>query len=376
MKFIDLQKQQDQHHPDGGVLKNKIIDNITKVINHGQFILGPEVTEIEEILSDYVGVKYCISTSSGTDALLISLMALDIQPGDEVITTPFSFIATAETITLLGAIPIYADINPKTYNIDPNQIEALITEKTKAIIAVSLYGQTANMKEINEIANKHGLKVIEDAAQSFGATHHQLKSCGLSTIGTTSFFPSKPFGCYGDGGACFTNDKNLAQRIRAISIHGQVERYLHKEIGLNGRLDTIQAAVLLAKWGIFEKEIKLRQEVANLYTTKLNSIGINSTPYIDTYNTSVYAQYTIKVKQRSEVISILKESGIPSAVHYPIPLCQQPALNNNKSPQSNGTHINALTASNEVISLPMYPYLTEENINRIISSLKDAIKLD
>tara|TARA_B100000579_G_C22844512_1_gene863546 strand:+ start:676 stop:1806 length:1131 start_codon:yes stop_codon:yes gene_type:complete len=374
MKFIDLEKQQTQVHPSGGILKDKILSNIKEVMTHGKYILGPEVSTLEETLKKHIGTDHCIATGSGTDALLVSLMALKIKKGDEVITTPFSFIATAETIALLGAIPVYVDIDPKTFNIDPEKIEEFISTKTKAIIAVSLYGQPADFEKINKIAKKHSLPVIEDAAQSFGALSHNKKSCSLSTIGVTSFFPSKPLGCYGDGGACFTDDDDLAEDIRRISRHGQKKRYFHTDLGINGRLDTIQAAVLLAKWPVFLKEVELRNKIANLYTEKLNSNGIHSTPLIEKHNKSVFAQYTIRVKERAKVISSLKESGIPTSVHYPIPLFQQPALKeiNNKSALKECLYKNSLKASQEVLSLPMHPYITEETIEKVTKSLKEA----
>ena len=244
-------------------------------------------------------------------------MALGIKPGDEVITTPFSFFSTVETILLLKAKPVFVDIDEFTYNIDPKLIESAISKKTKAIIAVSLYGQPANFKEINKIGKEHDIPIIEDGAQSFGSTHHKLKSCGLSTIGTTSFFPSKPLGCYGDGGACFTNDEELAKNIREISIHGQNKRYSHNQIGLNGRLDTIQAAILLSKLDLFEFEVESRIKIGSRYTSKLKEKGLNTTPFISPENTSVYAQYTIQVKNRDNVIENMKNRGIPTSVHYP-----------------------------------------------------------
>ena len=374
MEFIDLKAQQLQKLPDGMVLKDKIMENIEKVLKHGKYILGPEVSELEEKLKKYIKIKHCIACSSGTDALLISLMALGIKPGDEIITTPFSFFASSETILLLGAIPVFADIDPRTYNIDPKEIEKLITPKTKAILAVSLYGQTANFTKLNQIADYYRLHVIEDAAQSFGAIHNQRKSCNLSTIGTTSFFPSKPLGGYGDGGACFTDNDELAKKLRSISLHGQLKRYQHEEIGINGRLDTLQAAIILAKLPILEKEIISRNEIAKSYNSKLNSLGFHGIPHIENGNTSVFAQYTIRVKNRDEVIKSLKKSGIPSAVHYPIPLYNQSALTNKYNDIKNRNCKNTQTVSNEVISLPMHPYLTEDKIDKVVSSLESTFK--
>jgi UDP-2-acetamido-2-deoxy-ribo-hexuluronate aminotransferase len=308
--FIDLKTQQRQIYP-------QLERRIQAVLNHGKYIMGPEIRQLEEKLADYVGVKHGIAVSSGTDALLIALMALGVGQGDEVITTPFSFIATAETIVLLGAKPVFVDIDPRTYNIDPSQIEAAITEKTKAIMPVSLYGQCADFDAINAIAEKHSLPVIEDGAQSFGATYKGQRSCGLSTIGCTSFFPSKPLGCYGDGGACFTNDDELAQIMLEIRVHGQDRRYHHARIGINGRMDTLQAAIVLAKMDIFPAEVAARTRIGDGYTTILQDIV--TTPYIAPDNTSVYAQYTIQVDNRKSVLEKLKAQGIPTAVHYPPP---------------------------------------------------------
>ena len=309
MQFVDLKTQYQN-------VKENVQRNIDKVLEHGQYIMGPEIAELENRLAVYVGVKYCVGVSSGTDALLISLMALDIGPGDEVITTPFSFIATAETIALLGAKPVYVDINEKTYNIAPELIEPAITKKTKAIMPVSLYGQCADFDAINSVAKKHNLPVIEDGCQSFGATYKGRKSCGLSTIGTTSFFPSKPLGCYGDGGALFTDNDALASIIMQIKNHGQDKRYHHARIGINGRIDTIQAAVLLAKMDIFEQEIAAREKIGKRYSDLLSDI--TTVPYIEAGNTSVYAQYTIQVDDRNDFIKKLNAEGVPTAVHYPI----------------------------------------------------------
>ena len=309
MQFVDLKTQYQN-------VKENVQRNIDKVLEHGQYIMGPEIAELENRLAVYVGVKYCVGVSSGTDALLISLMALDIGPGDEVITTPFSFIATAETIALLGAKPVYVDINEKTYNIAPELIEPAITNKTKAIMPVSLYGQCADFDAINSVAKKHNLPVIEDGCQSFGATYKGRKSCGLSTIGTTSFFPSKPLGCYGDGGALFTDNDALASIIMQIKNHGQDKRYHHARIGINGRIDTIQAAVLLAKMDIFEQEIAAREKIGKRYSDLLSDI--TTVPYIEAGNTSVYAQYTIQVDDRNDFIKKLNAEGVPTAVHYPI----------------------------------------------------------
>lgn len=358
MQFIDLKKQ-------FALIENQLNERVRKVHEHGRYIMGPEVNELEERLADYVDVKHCVGVSSGTDALLIALMTLGIGIGDEVITTPFSFIATAETITLLGAKPVYVDIDPKTYNIDPSLIEEAITSKAKAIIPVSLYGQCADIDAINSIAEKNNLVVIEDGAQSFGATYKGKKSCGLTTIGCTSFFPSKPLGGYGDGGACFTNDENLAKAMREIRIHGQDRRYHHSRLGINGRLDTIQAAMLLAKFDIFPDEVRLRNMIGEKYTELLT--GIVSTPFIEEHNTSVYAQYTVEVNGRDEILSKLNEHAIPTAVHYPIPLNKQPALIQDASFPV------AEEKSDRVFSLPMHPYLEENDQIKVAQVLKSIL---
>lgn len=293
IEFIDLKNQQAR-------IKDKIDAGIQRVLRHGQYILGPEVTELEDRLADFVGAKYCISCANGTDALQIVQMALGVGPGDEVITPGFTYVATAETVALLGAKPVYVDIDPRTYNLDPQLLEAAITPRTKAIIPVSLYGQCADFDAINAIASKYGIPVIEDAAQSFGASYKGKRSCNLSTVACTSFFPSKPLGCYGDGGAIFTNDDELATAIRQIARHGQDRRYHHIRVGVNSRLDTLQAAILLPKLEIFEEEIALRQKVAAEYDLSLKQVGIG-TPFIEVNNISVYAQYTVRMDNRESV---------------------------------------------------------------------------
>lgn len=356
MNFIDLKTQYQN-------IKNDVDARIQKVLDHGQYILGPEVKELEEKLANYVGVKHCIGCSSGTDALLITMMALDIGPGDEVITTPFTFIATGETIALLGAKPVFVDVDPKTYNIDPSLIEVAITDKTKAIIPVSLYGQCCDFDAINLIAEKHNIPVIEDAAQSFGATYKGRQSCSQTTMATTSFFPSKPLGAYGDGGACFTNDDELARLMREIMNHGQDRRYHHPRIGINGRLDTIQAAVLLAKMEIFPEEVVRRGEIGERYSEQLQNDSI-VTPYIEPHNTSVYAQYTLLVDDRDGVQKRLADSGIPTAVHYPVPLNKQPAMN-----QAGLVFPVTEDLSERVVSLPMHPLLSKEDQDKIVSAV-------
>lgn len=375
MQFIDLEAQQRQRLPDGRTIREAVDARIAAVINHGRYILGPEVEELERTLAAYVGVEHCIAVASGTDALLIALMALGVQAGDEVITTPFSFIATSETIALLGAIPVYVDIDPATYNLDPAKLEQAISERTKAVIPVSLYGQPADFPAINAIAERHGLPVIEDGAQSFGSQQHGRRSCGLSTIGTTSFFPSKPLGGYGDGGACFTNDPELADRMRRVSRHGQARRYFHTDIGVNGRIDTLQAAILLGKWPNFAQEVEARARIGAAYSRKLQAAGITTTPQLAVGNTSVYAQYTVQVGLRAKVQAALQERHIPTAVHYPTLLCQQPALRCEHSRCSRGCHTPlALAASERVMSLPMHPWLSYDDQDRVVDALVSALQ--
>jgi UDP-2-acetamido-2-deoxy-ribo-hexuluronate aminotransferase len=354
MEFCDLKTQYQR-------LKTDIDAGIQRVLNHGQYILGPEVAELEEKLAAFVGAKYCITCANGTDALQIAQMAFGIGPGDEVITPGFNYIATAETVALLGAKPVYVDIDPRTYNLDPQLLEAAITPRTKAIVPVSLYGQCADMDAINTIAAKHGIPVIEDAAQSFGATYKGRKSCSLSTIACTSFFPSKPLGAYGDGGAIFTNDEELAKVLRQIARHGQDRRYHHIRVGVNSRLDTLQAAILIPKLAIFEEEIALRQQVAtrykNLFTNVIESAALTSTPqlglpHIESHNTSVYAQFTLRVENRAVLQERMSAMGIPTVVHYPIPLNKQPAVSDVSVQLPVGDEV-----ASQVISLPMGPYL-------------------
>ena len=357
MQFIDLVAQQDR-------IKDKLNANIQKVLAHGQYILGPEVHELEEKLSAYTGAKYCITCANGTDALQIAQMAFGIGPGDEVITPGFTYIATAETVAVLGAKPIYVDINPKTYNLDAEQLEAAITPRTKAIIGVSLYGQCADFDAINAIAAKHNIPVIEDAAQSFGASYKGKKSCNLTTVACTSFFPSKPLGCYGDGGAIFTNDEALATVIRQIARHGQDRRYHHIRVGVNSRLDTLQAAILLPKLEILDDEMQARQRVAETYNQLFTEVGITTIPFIEAHNQSAWAQYTIQVDNRDEVQTKLKEQGISTAVHYPIPLNKQPAVADSNAVLPVGDAV-----AQKVMSLPMHPYLTREEQQKIARAL-------
>jgi UDP-2-acetamido-2-deoxy-ribo-hexuluronate aminotransferase len=373
MDFIDLKTQYQ-------LLKAEIDAGIQRVLDHGQYILGPEVAELEEKLAAYTGSKYCISVANGTDALQIAQMALGIGPGDEVITPGFTYIATAETVALLGAKPVYVDIDPRTYNLNPTLLEAAITPRTKAIVPVSLYGQCADFDAINAIAAKHGIPVIEDAAQSFGASYKGRKSCNLSTIACASFFPSKPLGCYGDGGAIFTNDDELAKVIRQIARHGQDRRYHHIRVGVNSRLDTLQAAILLPKLAVLDEELAQRQRVADTYNRLLNaaiaspysviasearqSTPAIQTPYLEPHNTSAWAQYTIQATKREVLQEQLKQAGIPTAVHYPIPLNKQPAVADTTARLPVGDAV-----AQRVMSLPMHPYLTNEQQVKICANL-------
>ena len=362
IEFIDLKTQYRRS-------KDRIDSRIHAVLDHGQYIMGPEVGELEAKLASFVGVKHCVGVSDGTTAMMIAMMALGIAAGDEIITTPFTFIATGEMIALLGAKPVFVDIDPRTYNLDPANVEAAITEKTRAIMPVSLYGQCADLDPINDIAKNHGLAVIEDAAQSFGATYKGRRSCALSTIGTTSFFPTKPLGCYGDGGACFTDDDELALRMRQIRVHGQDRRYHHPVIGLNGRLDTLQAAVLLAKWETFEQEIAARARVGNRYTELLT--GHVETPVVEPHNSHVYAQYTIAAANRQQLQQRLTEQGVPTTVHYPIPLNLQPAFAHFRL--GKGSFPKAEVAAERVMSLPMHAFLDEETQDRIVAAVRSSL---
>jgi len=360
--FVDLRTQY-------LALKSSIQARIDGVLEHGQYIMGTEVAELEERLARYTGAKHCVTVSSGTDALLISLMALNVGPGDEVITTPFTFAATAEVIVLLGGIPVFVDIDPLTCNIDPSKIEAAITTRTKAIMPVSLYGQPADMDEINAIAARHGsIPVIEDAAQSFGAVYKGNKSCNLSTIGCTSFFPSKPLGCYGDGGAIFTSDDELAQVFREIRVHGQSRRYWHTRVGLGGRMDTLQCAIVLAKLERFEWEVNQRIENGDRYNTLMDGLGVERVR-LAVERTSMYAQYTVLVEQRERLQELLKNAGIPTAVHYPVPLNEQPAYS--KYGSALDTPISS-AVSKRVMSLPMSADVGEA-IDHVASQLSEVL---
>ena len=360
MQFIDLKAQQKR-------IRERIEARIRAVLDHGQYILGPEMRELEQRLAKFVGVGNCISCSSGTDALLMALMALDTGQGHEVITVPYTWISTAEVIALLGARPVFVDIEPDTFNMDPNLIEAAITPQTRAIMPVSIYGQCADMTTINAVAQKHGIPVIEDGAQSFGAHHHGRKSCGLSLMGCTSFFPSKPLGCYGDGGAVFTDDDGLAEKLRQIRVHGQKVKHQHPLVGINGRMDTLQAAILLEKLEIFPEECNLRREAGTRYNSLLSPVPEVQVPVIAEGNDSVYAQYTILCEDRETVSGRLKKEGIPSVAYYAVPLHLQGAFAG--LGHKPGDFPVAERIASQCLSLPMHPYLKEEDQERIASVL-------
>ena len=349
--------------------KKQIDTNIQNVLNKSNYILGEEVQTLEQELQKFTGAKYAITCSSGTDALLLALMAIDIQPGDEVITTPFTWISTGEMIALLKAKPVFVDIEPDTYNIDSNLIEKAITKKTRAIMPVSLYGQPADIDSIQAVADKHNLKVIIDGAQSFGSTYKGKTDSSLGDISITSFFPSKPLGCYGDGGAVFTNNKERANKIKLLRVHGQSKRYHHQYIGIGGRLDTLQAAVLLAKLPNFRNELNERQKIANMYTEKLSKNF--QTPVIKSDRISAWAQYTLRVKNRDDLQSKLKVNNIPSSVFYPIPLNLQECFKYLNS--KNGDFPISDKASKEVLSIPMNPFLDNQQIDYIVSNITKSI---
>ncbi|MDN3920983.1 DegT/DnrJ/EryC1/StrS family aminotransferase [Roseateles violae] len=361
MPFIDLKAQY-------AALKTSIDARIQRVLDHGQYIMGPEVKELEENLAAYVGVRHCVTVASGTEALLIALMTLGLKPGDEVITTPFTFAATVEVIALLGGVPVYADIEPNTCNIDASKIEALITPKTRAIMPVSLYGQVCDMAEINAVAARHGhIPVIEDAAQSFGASYQGRKSCGLSTWGATSFFPSKPLGCYGDGGALFTDDDALAQAAREIRVHGQSQRYTHTRVGVGGRMDTLQCAVVLGKLERFDWEIERRLAIGARYQRLLAELPLQLLT-VRQDRDCVWAQFTVMVENRAAVQQALTAAGVPTAIHYPKPLHRQPAY---ARPELSLPHAEA--AAERVISLPMSADLSEAQQDAVVAALRSAL---
>jgi UDP-2-acetamido-2-deoxy-ribo-hexuluronate aminotransferase len=364
MEFIDLKTQYQRY-------KEDIDLRIRKVLDHGKYVMGPEVEELEEVLADYVGVKRCITVSSGTHSLEIALRALDIGPGDEVITVPFSWISTAEVIMLVGATPVFADIDPETFNLDPSAFVKAITEKTRAVIPVSLFGQMPEMERLNSIAEKHNIAVIEDAAQSFGASRNGKRSCGAALIGSTSFFPEKTLGCYGDGGALFTDDEELGRRMSAIRTHGGEVRHHHTYVGTNGRFDTMQAAVILAKWPRFEEEVEARAVAGERYSRLLNDLVV--TPGTAEGNTHVFGQYTIRTDsaRRDNVVSAMREKGVPVHIYYPRCFHEQPVFK--PLGYKWGDFPASEKASREVLSLPMHPFLTEEIQKRIADLLTELV---
>ena len=363
LDFIDLKSQY-------AALRGPIGERMQRVLDHGQYIMGPEVAELEGRLAARTGTRHCITVASGTEALLIALMALDLKPGDEVVTTPFTFAATAEMIVLLGGVPVFADIEPDTCNIDASLIEAKVTQRTRAIMPVSLYGQVADMEAINAVAARHGLAVIEDAAQSFGATYRAGKSCGLSTIGCTSFFPSKPLGCYGDGGALFTDDDRLAQAAREIRVHGQSARYTHTRVGVGGRMDTLQCAVVLAKLERFDWEIDRRRALGDRYRRLLADVAGVGLLAVRDDRDCVWAQYTVFVDRRDAVQAALKARGIPTAVHYPKPVHHQPAYASLCCPECCPE---SSRVSQRVMSLPMSADLSEAQQDQVVAALRAAV---
>ena len=363
MQFIDLKTQYYRYQAE-------IDAGIRKVLDHGNFIMGPEISELEKALADFVGVPHAITCASGTDSLEIALRALEIGPGDEVITVPFTWISSTESIALVGAKPVFVDIDPLDYNLDVGKIANAITPRTKAIMPVSLFGQLPDMEGINQPASKNRIPVLEDAAQSFGATRHGRKSCAVSTVGSTSFFPAKPLGCYGDGGALFTSDGELAEKMRAIRTHGGIKRHHHPHLGMNGRFDTLQAAILLPKLAHFPQEVEARGRVGARYSELLKDVC--ATPRIRKGNTHLYAQYTIRVPQRDQIAEKLKAKGIPTAVYYPKCLHEQPVFS--WLEYKWGDFPQSEKASREVLSLPMHPFLTEKEQDQIVEALKDALR--
>lgn len=361
MEFIDLKTQYLRY-------QIEIDARMRTVLQHGHFIMGPEIAELEAELAAYVRAKHAITVASGTDSLEIILRALGVGPGAEVITVPFTWISTAEVILLVGATPVFVDIAAADFNVDVDQIEAAITPRTKAIMPVSLFGQMPDYDRINALAARHGLTVIEDAAQSFGATRNGRRSCGVTALASTSFFPAKPLGCYGDGGAIFTSDDELATKMRAIRSHGGLQRHQHPWLGMNGRFDTLQAAILLAKLPHFEWEVARRNEIGARYTRLLR--GIVGVPETMPGNTHVYAQYTIRVREREALGAQLKAAGIPTAVYYPKCLHEQPVFA--AGGHTPGAFPVAEQAAREVISLPMHPFLSESEQDRVVEAVKTA----
>ncbi|MCB2221309.1 MAG: DegT/DnrJ/EryC1/StrS aminotransferase family protein [Bacteroidetes bacterium] len=371
MQFIDLKAQQDR-------IRDKIEANIRKVLDHGQYVMGPEIKELEQRLADYAGTRHAIGVSSGTDALLMPLMAWDVKPGDAVFTVAFTFIATAEVVQILGATPVFVDIDPETYNMDPIKLEeAILRVKSegklnpKLIIPVDLFGQPADYDEINAIAEKHGLLVLEDAAQGFGGVYKGKKAGSLAPVAATSFFPAKPLGAYGDGGMCFTDDDEMIGLLDSIRVHGQgSDKYNNVRIGINGRIDTLMAAILLPKFEIFQEEIELRQVVANRYSDQLK--GLVKTPFVKDHNVSAWAQYSILHSERSKVMEGLKQEGIPTAIYYPKPLHLQDAFSNLGYGKGDLPVSERIAA--EVFSIPMHPYLSKDDQDQIVEAIAKYAK--
>jgi len=362
MEFIDLKTQYQKY-------KAEIHEELEKVMTSATFIKGPAVSQFEAELTEHSKANHAIGCSSGTDAILLGLLAMGVRAGDEVLVPDFTFFATAEMVRLIGAVPVFVDIDADTYNMDPARIAEQITDKTVGIIPVSLYGQCSDMDEIDKIATDKGLWVLEDAAQSYGATYKGRKSGSLSAVAATSFFPAKPLGCYGDGGAVFTRNDEVAERVRIYLNHGQVKRYQHAMIGINGRLDSLQAAILSVKLRHFDEEVAVKQQVASWYDTRLGDAV--QTPVVEKHNESVWAQYTIRVPNRSEVQGKLSEKGIPTAVHYPIPLHRQEAFRD--LGWSDEQFPVATTASSEVVSLPMHPFLSRDAVDTVADALLEAV---
>ncbi len=370
LAFVDLKAQQERIYP-------RILENLKAVLAHGQYILGPEMRELEKRLAAYVGVRHAVACSSGTDALLMILLAEGVGPGDAVFTTPFTFIATAEVVRLAGATPVFVDIDPQTYNLDPEALAEALQEfaqnprtrglKPRAVIPVDLFGQPADYDRINSLARDWGLLVVEDAAQSFGALYHGRRAGSLARAAATSFFPAKPLGGYGDGGAIFTDSEDLAAALFSIRNHGQgSDRYEHVRLGINGRLDTLQAAVLLAKLEIFDEELAARQEVARRYQEGLQ--GLVRTPLVAPGCTSAWAQYSVESPHREELLARLREAGVPTAVYYPLPLHLQPVFRD--LGYQPGDFPVSEAAAARIFSLPMHPYLTPADQDRIIAVVR------
>lgn len=368
MQFIDLGAQQQRIYA-------SLNARMAAVLAHGQYILGPEVAELERDLANRAGVKHCIGVANGTDALQLALMALGVGPGDEVITPSFSYIAAAEVIVLLGAVPVFVDVDPATFNVDPQMIAAAITDRTRAIIPVDLFGQCADYDAIAAIAAERAIPIIEDAAQSFGATFRGRRAGSMGTIATTSFFPSKPLGCYGDGGACFTDNDHLAELLRSIRAHGQAQRYYHVRVGVNARLDTLQAAILLAKLEVFDDEIVQRERAAQRYHRLIADAGLADhgllAPRIDADRTSVWAQYTIRTPNRARVMDAMKSAGVPTVIHYPRALHEQGVF---AGADLRAPVPHSERAAAEVLSLPMHPYITEADQAKVVAALGEAVK--